>query len=217
MASRTLAGSLGLKGDWDLGEDGWKDENDLNLLMLSVLVQGRVKSKVAATPGAPAEGDVHIFSADHPTNPTQIAVYDEGAWKYITPLEGWMIYNEEQAYYEIFDGTVWTAAATPAVVSTVAGAANNLLAADASKYLRFTHAAAAKTLTVQPNATEALPDNGEWHIRNAAAETLTLVAGSGVTINPPSGGTLVLDPQMTVTLKRVAVDTFDLLGQTVPA
>ena len=56
MASRTLVGGLSLKGDWDLGEDNWKAEFDLNLLKLSVLVHGSAESLVAAEPGAPAEG-----------------------------------------------------------------------------------------------------------------------------------------------------------------
>ena len=60
MPSRSAAG-LGLKADWDLGENNWKDEMDLNLVELSVLVGGKVLSRVSATPGAPAEGDVHAI------------------------------------------------------------------------------------------------------------------------------------------------------------
>lgn len=89
-----------------------------------------------------------------------------------------------------------------------------LLADDVSKYVRMV-GAAAKTATVSPNTTTALPA-GEWHIRNAGAGDLTIVAGSGVTINPPAGGTLVVPQNGTVTLKRISADLFDLLGQTVP-
>lgn len=122
-----------------------------------------------------------------------------------------LVLNGDEDGYDFVD-----LAGTSSVVQDMANAAHNLLAADASKYLRFTYAAGAKTLTVQPNSTEALPANGEWHIRNSAANNLTIATGVGVTINPPTGGTLVLQPQMTVTLKRVAADTFDLIGQTVP-
>lgn len=109
---RTLAGSLGLKGDWDLGEDGWKDNMDSNLLKLSVLVQARVLDLVSVTPGAPTEGQVFVFSAGHATQPNKIAAYDEGGWKYITPLPGWMVYNvTEDEYLKFFDDE-WTLYAT---------------------------------------------------------------------------------------------------------
>lgn len=103
-----------------------------------------------------------------------------------------------------------------AAVLTISDASVNLEAANANRYHRFTNTSA-KTLTVRPNSTHALPANGEWHIRNAATSNLTLVAGSGVTLNPPSGGTLVIPNGGTVTLKRVNTDVFDILGQTVAA
>ncbi len=96
---------------------------------------------------------------------------------------------------------------------TKTGTAENLLAADVGAYQRFT-ATTAKTLTVRPDGTHALPADGEWHIRNAGAGTLTIVAGSGVTINSPAGGSLNVPPGGTVTLKRVALNELDLLGLT---
>lgn len=107
MAGRTLAGSVGLTGDWDLGENDWKDANDLNLLKLSVLTQGRALDLVAATPGAPTEGDVYLFDDTHPTNPGDVAVYDEGAWVYITPQIGWQMWDADSAFYRRFDGATW--------------------------------------------------------------------------------------------------------------
>lgn len=222
MPARALP-NLGLMAFFDPGEDGWEDEMDLNLLKLSVLTQGGVISRVAVVPGAPAEGDVHIIT-DAP-NANDIAVYDNAAWVYFTPVEGWLVYDRDTDEYLSFDGATWTALATggggggpadPPAVETVAGTAYNLLAADAGKYLRFI-AATAKTVTVRADATEALPASGEWHIRNAGATDLTLTEDVGVTIYPPNGGTLVVPEGGTVTLKRVAADEFDLLGQTVAA
>lgn len=100
--------NLGLKAGFTLGEDGWDDEMTLNILTLSLLAQGAVISKVAATPGAPTDGDVHIFSDTHPTEPNKIAARVSGAWVYITPLEGWKMYNKALDYFEIFTGAVWT-------------------------------------------------------------------------------------------------------------
>lgn len=250
MAARDLP-NLALRAFFALGEDGWKDDMDLNLLKLSVLAQATVLSKVSETPAAPDAGDVYIFDETHPTNANAVGVYDgnegEEEWKFITPQEGWLIYNQTEEYFEKFDGIEWVEFATggsggipeaPAdgnlygrrdsgwavipdgagvpLVSTVAAAASDLEAAQVGNYLRFTEAAA-KTLTVRPEATGALPDNGEWHLRNAGAADLTIVADTGVTINPPGGGTLLVPQGGTVTLKRVAEDEFDLLGQTVPA
>jgi hypothetical protein len=101
-------------------------------------------------------------------------------------------------------------------VKEISGTTYNLLAADAGKYLRATNAGT-KTFTVQDDADEAQPAHGEWHIRNAGAGDLTLVEDTAVTINVPFGGTLVLSQGMSATLKRVATDEYDLLGQTVAA
>lgn len=106
MPSRPLP-NLALRAFYALGEDGWKDEQDLNLLKVSVLAQGGFADKVAATPGVPAAGDVYVFSETHPTNPNAVAVFDDAVWKYFTPQEGWLLYNRTQNYYEKFDGAVW--------------------------------------------------------------------------------------------------------------
>lgn len=107
MVSRTMGGGLGLIGDWDLGEDGWKDGMDANLLKLSVLVQGGAIGLVDATPGSPVEGSVYLFSAAHPTNANAVAVYDEAAWTFYAPNAGWLIYDNGAAVYRSFTGTEW--------------------------------------------------------------------------------------------------------------
>lgn len=107
MADRTLAGSIALKGDWLLGEDNWKADMDTNLVKLSVLVQPIVLNTVSATPGAPTEGDVYLLDETHPTHANAIAAYNEGAWFYITPEEGWQLYDQTNNARLQFDGTVW--------------------------------------------------------------------------------------------------------------
>lgn len=127
------------------------------------------------------------------------------------PEDG-QLYARRDAAWEAF--TPGGGGSGTVVVAPVAGTAYDLLNADKGKYLRLTDAAA-KTVTVRPNATEALDDNAEWHFRNTGAGDATFVPGSGVTINAPAGGSLVIPQGGTVTLKRVAVDEFDLIGQTV--
>lgn len=99
---------------------------------------------------------------------------------------------------------------------TVSATSKTFALADAGTYQRFT-SGSATTCTVPTNASVAYPIGSEIHIRRAANANLTIVASSGVTINAPSGGTLVLTNNMTCTLKKVATDTWDLIGQTVAA
>ncbi len=74
--------------------------------------------------------------------------------------------------------------------------------------------ASAVTLTVQPNATAAIPDNAEYQIERRGAGDLTIVAGSGVTILPPKGGSLILEDGDFVVLKRTAENEYKLHGTT---
>jgi hypothetical protein len=107
MVDRTLAGSLGLKGDWTLGEDGWKTDMDSNLLWLSVLTQGRFIDVVTPEPGAPTQGMVYIMASGDATHPNQVAVYDGGAWHYKAPLVGWRLYDTTLNVFHQWNGTSW--------------------------------------------------------------------------------------------------------------
>lgn len=107
---------------------------------------------------------------------------------------------------------------TPPYSGVVAKSATSQasLLEDAGKYLRFT-SSSASTYTVAPQTSVDWPDNVEITVRRAANADLTLAPGAEVTLTPPSGGTLVLTSNMTVTLKRVAVNVWDVIGQTVAA
>lgn len=85
--------------------------------------------------------------------------------------------------------------------------------ADAGKYIRIGNVTPL-TITAQDDATYPLPPYIEFNFR--AVGDVSFSPTIGVTINPPNGGTLDLEDGMTVTLKRVATDEFDLVGQTVP-
>lgn len=105
-------------------------------------------------------------------------------------------------------------AAWPAVLPVTVTRA--LALSDLGKYLRSTSAAAV-SLTIEPQATVAWPANAEIHLRVAGTGAVTLVAGAGVTLAAPSGGTLQLGERMAVTLKRAAENQWDVIGQTVSA
>lgn len=116
MASRVLPG-LGLFGFWLLGEDNWKDQHDSNLRILSALVQCKVLDRVAAEPGSPADGDMYILTGT--ANINKIAIRDNGAWVYITPLEGFIVWVADENVPYRWDGAAWAAeVATGAVVFT---------------------------------------------------------------------------------------------------
>lgn len=75
--------------------------------------------------------------------------------------------------------------------------------------------ASAVTLTVQPESpTVVIPANAAYEIERRGAGDLTIVAGSGVTILPPKGGSLILEDGDFVVLKRTGVDTYKLIGTT---
>lgn len=107
-------------------------------------------------------------------------------------------------------------------VITDTGTNHNIGRDESGSYIRMT-SGHDKTVTFRPDSVEALPSDGEWHIRNSASTgspapgNLTLVAGSGVTLNAPADGTLILEPGMTVTVKRYGTNTFDVIGQTTAA
>lgn len=191
-----------------------------------------VDKDLAAPPGSPADGSAYIVAAS-PTgawagHATHIAYWlaVKGAWQFAIPLAGWRVsVNDELDAFGVskiygFTGTAWsvpdagTATAAPAAVDTDTTTARTLVLSDAGKYLRFTNTSA-KAVTVPLQSSVAWVADTEIHIRNAAASNLTLTpATAGVTLVPPYLGTLVVPPGGTVTLKRVASDVWDVIGQT---
>jgi len=104
MAERALPG-LGLIGFWDLGADGWKDQNDQNLLNLSALTNLKVLNSVTTEPGSPVNGDIYLLTSG--ANANKIAVRDNGAWVYLTPRTGWRLYDATALKFKYFNGSAW--------------------------------------------------------------------------------------------------------------
>lgn len=117
MAQRQLPG-LGLTGFWDLGYRPWKDENDANLRIISALLGMQALDLVAATPASPVDGQIYLFSAAHPTQPNKLAIRDVGAWIYLTPLRGAIMYDLAAGYHRTFNGTNWVALLTAGLAPT---------------------------------------------------------------------------------------------------
>lgn len=116
-------------------------------------------------------------------------------------------------------GAEIAAANTGTPIITDASTANTLTVArfaNGAPYMRFTNAGAF-VLTVPANSQQAILVGAEITLRRAANANLTISPAAGVTINPPAGGTLVMTQNMTATLKKVATNEWDLIGQTVAA
>lgn len=94
------------------------------------------------------------------------------------------------------------------------GTTRAITPADQQDYIRFT-AAGAKTATFDSGSGFAAPQ--EFHIANRAASGNLTLAPTGITLNPPKGGTLVLAPGDTVTIKFVSPTVADVFGSTVAA
>jgi hypothetical protein len=181
MPSRTLPG-LGLKGDWDLGEDLYKDEMDVNLRVLSVVAGQQVLEIVAAEPGAPAEGDIVILDETHATHANEIAVYDEAAWRYIVPIEGMQMYNLDDGERYTFDGAEWAvpvAGATPT---------ESIMIACSDETTAIT-VGAGKTTFRMPYA---------FTLTDVRASVGTAPTGSGITIDVNEGGVTLLSTKCTI-------------------
>lgn len=114
--------------------------------------------------------------------------------------------------------TISAAAATPAlpVVVGVSTTSRTAGLSDINTYMRFTNGGAS-TFTIPPQSSVTWTADAELHVRRASGANLTLTPGAGVTLNAPSGGTLVMTNAMSVTLKRVGPDEWDVIGQTVAA
>lgn len=85
--------------------------------------------------------------------------------------------------------------------------------ADAGSYIRFT-GTGAKTCEFDTAEGFAAPE--EYHVANRGASGNLTLTVTGVTLNAPKGGTLVLEPGDTVTVKFVSGSVADVFGSTEP-
>jgi len=101
--------------------------------------------------------------------------------------------------------------ATPNLsINDQTGTTYTFVLGDAAKYVRFNNVAAISA-TIPPNSSVAFPTGTQIHLRQVSTGQLSVVAGSGVTINTPE--TLKLRAaKSTATIIKVATDTWDLLG-----
>lgn len=79
---------------------------------LDALVQQAVLDKdLAAAPSSPADGDRYIVAAS-PTGAWagqagKVTAYQDGAWAFYTPREGWLAWVADEDVLYVHDGTSW--------------------------------------------------------------------------------------------------------------
>lgn len=90
------------------------------ILRLDALVQLSVIDRDLATPpGSPADGDRYLVAAS-PTgawsgSAGRIALWQDGAWSFLQPRAGWLIFIEDEKRLIAFDGTAFNEAVTSAL------------------------------------------------------------------------------------------------------
>jgi hypothetical protein len=110
------------------------------IVMLSVLDRD-----LASPPGSPSEGERYLIaspaSGSWSGRDAKIAAWQDGAWSYYTPREGWFIWVADEDLFLVFNGASWTGGATQNAallgVNTTADATNKL--AVSSSAVLFNH------------------------------------------------------------------------------
>jgi len=106
---------FGLQYGWALGESGWKDGMDANLLKLGRFgVHLSVKNRnLTAPPVSPTAGDTHIVAAGATGgwagHDTHVALWDGSAWQFAVPRSGWRADVEGEDIQVRFRSGVWGA------------------------------------------------------------------------------------------------------------
>jgi len=216
MAGERTLPNMGLSAFWDLGDNTYKAEMDKNLLVLSVMAQGAIASRLASAPGSPTNGDVHVATTDWGATLSAadvVVIRDDDAWVEVAPQEGWRVYDQATDELLTFDGSAWQspAAGGASGLTIVTDSATDRVVSsgdlDGNTLIQRSNASA-QTVTVNSGLTGTEPVT----IVPTGAGTLTIVAGASVTINS-AGGLLDVSAQYaSVTLIPQGSDSYLLIG-----
>ena len=82
------------------------------LKLLDAIVQAGVIDKdLTSPPGAPSEGDIYIVggsaTGDWNGQDDDLAIYQDGAWVFVTPLNGWIAWVNDETTLYVFNSGSW--------------------------------------------------------------------------------------------------------------
>lgn len=82
------------------------------LKLLDAIVQAGVIDKdLTSPPGAPSEGDIYIVggsaTGDWNGQDDDLAIYQDGAWVFVTPLNGWIAWVNDETMLYVFNSGSW--------------------------------------------------------------------------------------------------------------
>lgn len=110
MPTRTLP-NTGVISEQDDGSSGWGSDYRGNHRIFDALIQAAVEEARATPPGAPSEGQRYLVASSATgawTGRTdQIAAWYDGAWRFLAPREGWVVYNRATDTFLFWSGSAW--------------------------------------------------------------------------------------------------------------
>lgn len=191
------------------------NDNSLRNQILNGLV---ISDSTDAQPGSPTDGDIYIITgaatgAQWATfDEFDLTIYSAGTWYAFAPVEG-MVVNLAGALVQ-WDGAAYSSAGGGGGSTTI----DIITEAIAFTADPATHAGTNRLLLcggdVEFDVAETYAAGQAFNLYATGAVELI---ETGVTLTPPSGGTLELTAGMTVTVVMSDVDEGLVIGQTVPA
>lgn len=207
---RTLPGA-GLTAGWTPGTGGWATGMDDNLRAVSAAMQLSVLSMTTALPGSPSDGVIYIVRSDDGTNPNKIAIRDNGAWVYLTPVVGWVAWVQDGAKFVYYTGSAWTDMLANVNWSVSTKTDNYTLTLTDRKSTVIMNAGSSKNVTVPPNSSVAFAIGDEIEVMRYGAGAVVIVPGAGVTVRSPGGG-LTMNTQYSIgKLRKIGTDEWDFV------
>lgn len=191
-----------------------------NALRVEAMSREVISKTVTAQPVSPSDGDVYIIPMSATGtqwatfDPDDLTIYRGGTWYAWAPVVG-IVVNLSGELEQFLGSNGWDTVGAGGGASSVVTHSTTSLTATAlnsGNYTRFTNAGA-KTYTFDDG--EGYSIGAEYHGRNVGTADLTITEAGTMTINAPSGGTLVIPQDGTFTVKIVASDEADLIGVTV--
>lgn len=101
----------GIKGNWPDGFKGWGDDMNNNLKIMGVLQSlSAIGRNTTAQPGSAKEFDVYITPDPYiwGSGAGKIAVFLDGQFEYLNPVEGQIAYIQAEQVLTVFTGGKWS-------------------------------------------------------------------------------------------------------------